>query len=927
MKKFYNIISLMKTILIFIITINIVSYSQSKIKGSIGGKIIDETTGEPIIGANIVLLNTNYGAASDIDGNFLITNLEPGNYEMIVSYISYAKTRIPNVIVKEGEKTIINVALKPEAINVEEVVIVGKLQSSYEAALLNLQKNSISISDGISAEQIKKSPDATSSDAIKRITGVSIVDNKFIFVRGASERYSDARLNNASLSSTEPDKKSFAFDIIPSNLLDNTIIDKTYTPDKPGNFTGGMMNLNTIDFPDKLKLNISLSASYSNNSFSEFMTYRGGSLDFLGIDDGTRSIPSTIPSDLNKGNYTPEQIIEFAKSLPNNWSIQKRKAPLNNGFMVSLGDGINLFGPRFGFITALTYKNNFNKTSLERNEYESSGEARYSYSGEQNVFSTLWGGILNLSYKISNYHKVSFKNTYSHSSDDEVAQLRGAQYTDAGSEQILTSFRFISREVYIGQISGEHFFPNFNQIQIGWNIYNSKAHRNEPDYRRAIYSRELGSNSQFAALLGSQVNLKNGGRFYSNLDEITKGVILDVLLPFSISKIKFGVSLESKNRDFTSRLIGTIINAPGNGFTDFNLLYLPLNQIFSPDNYRKNGFSIQEYLNGTNNYNADQDYLAAYLMFDNDVNFFNKVLKIIIGARIENSVQKIKSRDISDQKDLFIQLKNIDVLPSINFIYKLTETTNIRLSATQTVNRPELRELAPFAYFDFYTQTSLRGNSELKRALIKNYDFRFETYPGIGELFSFGLFYKEIKDAIEQVVVTGSALGSERTFMNADNANIYGFEFENRLSLTRISKILSGFFINSNFTLIKSSVSVSATESTISRKGRPLQGQSPYVINIGLTYNAQELGTSLSILYNRIGARIIEVATDYEDDIVEKPRDVIDIVINKMITENLELKFSAKDILAQDKIFMQGNKKARLDNSNSSISLNLTYKL
>ncbi|MEJ5351082.1 MAG: TonB-dependent receptor [Melioribacteraceae bacterium] len=915
-------------LLFYLILMTYPTYSQNKVKGSIGGKIVDETTGEPIIGANVVLINTNYGAASDIEGNFVISNIEPGEYDLLISYISYSKTKIPNVKVTAGQKTIINVALKPESINIDEVVVISKSENSYEAALLNRQKNSISISDGISAEQIKKSPDATSSEALKRVTGISIVDNKFIFVRGTSERYSDARLNNAPLSSTEPDKKSFAFDIIPSNLLDNTIIEKTYTPDKPGNFSGGIVNLNTIDFPDKLKFNISFTGSYVPDiTFSQFLTYNGGKLDFLGIDDGTRSLPSSIPSDLSKGNYSSNQILDFAKSLPNNWSTKSTKAPLNGGFMISLGDGVSLFGPRFGFVTALSYRNQFNKIQLERNEYEASGEPRFNYSGNQYTYSTLWGGILNLSYKLTDYHKFSFKNTYSHTSDDEVSELQGAQYTDAGSEQILTSMRFTSREVYTGQLSGEHFFSSLNNLQVEWKLFNSISHRNEPDYRRIIYSRELGSDNQFAALLGPQVNLKNGGRFYSNLSEDTKGANLDVSLPVSTLKLKFGSSYENKDRDFNSRLIGTIINAPGNGYTDFNLLYLPIDKIFSPENFRKNGFSIQEYLNGTNNYKAEQNYFATYLMLDQNISLFDKELKIIAGARLENSVQRIKSRDLSDQKDLLFELKNIDILPSINLIYKISNVSNIRFAANQTVNRPELRELAPFAYFDFYTQTSVRGNPDLKRALVKNYDLRFETYPDIGELFSASFFYKDIKDAIEQVVVTGSALGSERTFMNSDIAKVYGLELEARFGLKRITKLLSNFSINTNYTLVKSEVTVRGTETTISRTGRPLQGQSPYVINLALSYNSQDYGTSISLLYNRIGERIIEVATAYEDDIIEKPRDVIDLVINHKLTENIELKVSAKDILAQSKIFMQGNKKARLDSNNSSLSFNISYKL
>ncbi len=924
-KKMSKLIKTIQLILLFIGMLSFQISAQTN-KGTIKGKVIDAESGEPIIGANVLLKGTTTGAASDIEGNYVIENVPSGKYELIVSYISFAKTRIPNIIIKGGEVVIQNVALKPEAVAVDEVVVTSKADESYEAALLNKQKKSVSISDGISAEQIKRSPDATSSDALKRVTGISVVDNKFIFVRGTSERYSNALLNNSPLSSTEPDKKSFAFDLIPSNLLANTVIDKSYTPDKPGDFAGGLVNLNTIDFPDKLKLNITIDGSFMNNtSLSDFKTYNGGKLDFLGIDDGTRSLPSSIPSDLSKGNYSPEEMLEFAKSLPNNWSSYSKKAPLNGGFMISVGDGVSLFGPRFGFIAAISYKNNFSKTNLERNEYEASGETRFNYAGQQYKYSTLWGGLLNLSYKLGDNHKFSFKNTYSHTSDDEVSELQGMQYTDSGTEQIQNAIRFTSRQVYNSQLSGEHYFGKSFQTQ--WRLYNSISKRDEPDYRRVIYAREIGSNDNFAALLGFQVNLKNGGRFYSNLDESTTGFATDFSMPFDKLKFKFGGLYENKDREFRSRLIGTIINAPGNGFTDFRLLYLPIDQIFSPENYRRNGFSIQEYLNGTNNYNAGQTISAFYLMFEYGFNFYGNELKFIGGARLENSKQTVKSRDLSDQKDILIEHKNNDILPSLNLIYQLSESSNLRFSVSQTVNRPELRELAPFAYFDFYTQTSIRGNSELKRAVINNYDFRYESYFGIGEMISASLFYKDIKDAIEQVVVSGSALGSERTYRNSDNAKVYGLELEGRFGLGRITGLLSNFFINGNYTRIQSSVTVEGTETTIARNGRPLQGQSPYTINIGLSYNSEDLGTSITFLYNRIGERIIEVATAYQEDIVEEPRDVIDFVINKKLTDNLSLKFAAKDLLGRDQIFRQGDKKARLNSRESAVSISISYKI
>jgi outer membrane receptor protein involved in Fe transport len=896
--------------------------------GMITGKIVDAKTGEEIIGANVIIEGTNIGAATDLTGSYKITNIKPGKYTVIISYISYTTIKIKDVTVTENIITKLDAALTPSAISVDEIIIVDKADHSYESALLNQRKKTSAISDGISAEQIRKSPDATSGDVMKRITGVSLVENKFVFVRGTSERYSNALLNNVSLPGTEPDKKSFAFDILPGNLLENIVVLKSFTPDVPGDFSGGLIKLNTVDFPPKLTLTVNQSTSFIfNNSLKSFKTYSGGKLDFLGIDDGTRSIPNGFPSSLSGQNCNASQVIEYAKLFQNKWAPQNRKAPLNNNFLISLGDGTTLLGQNFGFVTALSYRSNFSSTSVERNEYESSGEKRFGYKGVQSTKSTLWGGLLNFSYKLSNFHKLSIKNTYTHTSDDEVSELAGAQYTDAGSEQQQTALRFISRSVFSTQIEGEHYFSSLNGAQLQWRTSLSESKRNEPDYRRIIYARELGSDEPFAAVLGFQANLKNGGRFYSDLYEKTKGAGVDFTLPISDFRLKLGGLFEDKKRNFNSRLIGMIVNAPGNGYTGFELLYLPLEEIFNPENFRRNGFSINEYANGTNNYTAGHKTAAGYFMFEAPLNFLNSELKLIGGVRVENSIQKINSMDLSGQHEINIELKKIDLLPSLNLIYKLYEDANLRLGYSQTVNRPELRELAPFSYFDFITQTSIRGNEDLQRALIRNYDLRFEIFPSVGELISVSLFYKNISNAIEQVVVTGSALGSERTFLNANKAVNYGLELEARFSLGFLGSYLSNFSVNGNYTRVHSSVEIDATETTIERRNRPLQGQSPSTINLGLQFNEPFFGTSYSLLYNRFGRRIMEAATAYEDDITEEPRDLLDFVITQPLISNFEVKLSFKDILSQNQIFKQGKENARVNSREASVTLGISYKL
>lgn len=901
---------------------------QTMSTARITGKVFDVETGEVIIGANVMLEGTTRGAATDIDGKFIIANVEPGTYTLVISVVSYAKSRVENLKVGPGQSVQLNVSLSPDMIQTEEVVVEARAVLSYEGALLTQQKKAASISDGISLEQIRRSPDATSSDALRRVTGVSIVENKFVFVRGTPERYSNTMLNGAPVASTEPDKKAFAFDILPSNLIDNSVITKSFTPDLPGDFAGGLVKINTIDFPSSLTLKLSASTSYSTSStFRPFSTYSGGSKDFLGVDDGTRSLPPSFPDNIAVPSRTAGELLHYARFLKNNWVPRQRIAPLNNSFSLSLGDGATLLGQNFGFVTALTYRSSFETSHIERNEFEASGEPRFQYAGEQSVYSVSWGAIGNVSYKISDFHKLSLRNTFSRNADDEVTRFSGIQYTDIGAEQQHTALRYVSRSVYSGQLSGEHYLPFLNQAFLEWKASYSASERSEPDYRRIVYFREAGSNDPFTVSLGFQANLKNGGRFYSDLNDNTRGFSLDLSTPISSVKLKLGTLYDRRERVFSSRLIGIVVNARGNGITDPELYQLPIDKIFEPENFRRNGFSIDEYQNGTNNYTANQHIIASYAMVDVPLGLGDNGFRLVAGARIEHSTQTVYSKDVSGNNQLNIGLTSTDLLPSVNLIYVVHRDINLRLAYSQTVNRPELRELAPFSYFDFNTQTSIRGNEHLQRSLIRNFDLRLEMFPQAGELLSASIFYKSFTNAIEQVVVTGSALGSERTFMNADIARNYGVELESRIGLGMFSRYLSNISFRGNYSWIKSTVNVSGTETTIEKRDRPLQGQSPYMLNLGVAYDHPTFGTSFNLLFNHFGPRITEVATAYEEDVIEQPRSVVDIVLSQPILERYELKLMVKDLLAQEQVFMQGTKKARSNQRGTTYALGVSFKL
>lgn len=889
--------------------------------GQISGKVTDSATGETLVGANVLLIDTPLGAASDIDGNYVVKNVPEGTYNLRFTYIGYTTKVVNNVVVEAGKTVKLDLIMKAELIQGQEVIVEAKAILSSENALLNQQRKASTIGDALAAEQIKRTPDATTGDALRRVTGVTVVDNKFVYVRGTSERYNNTLLNGAQLSSTEPDKKAYAFDTLPSNLLENIIISKSFTPDLPGNFSGGLVQINTIEFPEELTIRASFSGSFNTNATTKtFRIYEGGKWDFLGFDDGTRELPSTITDQkVVSTSYSKSELQTIGRSFKNIWGPSTRKATPNSSYMISIGNGMQLFGRDFGYVGALSYRNSFDKVDIERNDFNFDGTPQFEYKGEENKFSVLWGGMLNMNYKLADFHKISFKNLYNRAAEDEVVELRG-NYYDSGSEQINTSLRFVERFSYSGQLIGEHAFPAIAGLQAQWRASYSTAKRDEPDYRRLSYARAIASSDPFAATITPAPNPASGGRFFSELDDDNFGFASDFSIPVFQGKLKFGGQFNTTDRDFGARLFAYKITR----HTDLRLLYSSVDTLFAPQHIGDKGFEIDEITNKSDKYDASEKLYAGYLMFDLPFEVRNKNLRVIAGARIENSDQQLKSFDAQDRA-VKVDLKKADVLPSINLTYSFNDATNLRAAFSQSVSRPEFRELAPFAFFDFSTVSVIYGNPNLKRSLIRNLDVRFETFPNVGEILSVSFFYKNFTDAIEEVIVPTTEL--TRSYGNADKATNYGFELEMRKSLKFLGKAFSKFSMTGNYAWINSKVDLKGSTTAIAKSDRRLQGQSPYMINLGLLFSESRWGTTTSLLYNRFGKRIAQVGSLYDDDIIEMPRDLIDLTVSQNLAHRYELKFTAKDLLGQEQEFTQAGRKVKGNRKGSTYSLGLSIKL
>ncbi len=901
---------------------------------SIKGRIIDASTSEPLTGATVKIEGLKLGAVADIDGTYEIDNLTPGVYDLKVSYIGYDDKIIKGVEVKLKDIVKLDITLNVDGLTTDIIEVQANTTLANESALLVEQKNSDKVQDGISEQQIKRAPDAAASDVLKRVTGVNIVGDKYVFVRGTSDRYSLTTLNGVQMPSTETDKKSFSFDLFPSNLLENIIVAKTFTPELPGNFSGGLVQVATKDFPDQFTLgyNIGL-GSNSVTSDKEFLTYNAGQNKFLffntGIDDGGRQLPTQFPAErLINTNFSADELSDYSKLFRNNWAQSTRIAPFNANMQLNIGNNFDIGGNPLGLYAAYSYRTGFSNQDLTRAQYNNDLSTLESFQGRNSEFAVLNGGIVNLNYKLGDNNKFGLKTTYTINSEDVTTYLEGSKLmtSEDNKDFKLYQTKFSERQLFSTIVSGEHYIERLGRLGVKWNASYNTGRRSDPDVKTMTYERLTGSNDVYNARMGTIADSDGGGRLFMDLKDIMRNASFDFSMPFvkvsgQQSKLKFGLYGAGTSRNFDARNFAPKLN----GYYSY-IPYLPLDEIFAGNNIGTDKISYEELTRESDKYTASEENYAGYIMIDMSINRF----RFVGGVRYEYNRQQVATLGRINEP-VRADLLNRDVLPSLNVIYSLTEDMNLRGSVSQTVSRPELREIAPFGYIDYITGVKISGNPSIQRSLVHNYDLRYEFYPHAGELFSVSLFYKNFSSPIEEIYSPGQN-NPERTFDNArSGAYNYGVEFEVRKKLGFISSIFSDFTLNANVTFVNSVVNLENLQSISTEKTRRMQGQSPYTLNLGLFYDNYELGTSLNLLYNKFGRRISEVGNNGFNDIFENGNDVIDFSASKRLFNNFEIKFTVKDLLNQEKIYTQditGTEKiVRRYDSGTRFTLTLGYKL
>ena len=880
-----------KSILVLSFLVGGYAFSQSHV---LEGKVLDENDNTPLSGVTVKINNVE--VKTDVDGNYSIS-LPPGNnYSLTVSRPGYSRKEISEIEIKPEENTHLDILLGKQVNEkqIEGVVIKSSARKETVASTIGLQKNSAVVSQVIGVEAIKKSPDRNTGEVLKRVSGVSLFEGKYIVVRGLSDRYNQAMLNGIQLSSTEPDRKTFSFDLFPASVIETLVINKTFIPEYTGEWGGGLIQVNTKDIPVKNFLNASVGVGYNTETINhEFLTNGIGKYDFLGIDDGSRKLPSNFPAKNAFSVLSASDKINFGKDYVKNFGYGKIGWPQNENLQLDGGFNTKIFGKNLGVIAVLNYANNKRRTTTGNRFFTINGEqadVNFDYETTRYSNDILLGGLLNLALKLNDNHKISLKNIITNNTVNHVSLRTGKDFEFDpinGTNIQARELGFKETTFYNSTLMGNHKLDQNGSLVLNW--YGSFGILDQyiPQLQRLQYNQTDLAGQPYLALISNGLSQKSGSFFYSTLSDYLYNAGGDLAKTFTLfgqkQTVKGGYLFQVKDRIYNSRPFSVKLE-------NYNqsLLSQSYETIFNSGNFGTGGFTFDEISGTQYRYIANTILNAGYLQFDN--NFTNR-LRAVWGLRVENFDQLVGSTKKSDPR--YVYTKNTDFMPALNLTYKISDRMNLRLAGSQTVVRPEFRELSPTAYYDFDLGATVIGNKELKRTKVSSGDIRWEYYPRIGEIFSLAGFYKNFKNPIE-LYFNQSGAGTSNTFnyLNADKADAYGVELEFRKKLD-FTNALKNFTFGGNLAYIDNIVKDAATNTN-----RPMQGQSPYTINLNLQYENELSGISSTVLFNMIGRRILYVGNDQIPAIWEAPRPLLDYQIAKKIWQNKgEIKMNISDIL------------------------------
>lgn len=904
--------------------------AQDNNTGAIAGKLLDkEMNNDPLPFANVIIKGTSTGTLSDFDGQYVIDKLEPGTYTVTFSFVGYETIEVANVVVESNKTTTVNASLGAGEFQLDDVVITQARRTNTESAIVMEIQQAKQVVSGISSEQMLKSQDNNAAQAVQRVPGITIVENRFVMIRGLSERYNSVVINNTVAPSTEVDKRTFSFDMIPTTALDRMLIYKSGSPELPGDFAGGVIKLYTVENVARNYTSITLGTGYRvGTTFEPYFQSEGSPTDFLGFDNGFRALPGGFPttSRLQNSPRNADLRESAGKSLDNNFQPIERTASPDIRVGLSMGRNFDFTnGNRLTMINTLSYSNTYQYNERSFNRYLEWVDQsqpileRFNYVDQNYQNDVRVTALSNWVYRFGNDNKIKFKNLFNQVGENETIIRNGVDFVQRPSDDLrnyLLGYR--SRSIYTGQLEGEHSLAENQYLNwvVGYNFLNES----EPDLRRFRTYRAMNAPGEnFTMQLPPSSNLFDTGRYFGDLSEYSVSQGTNYIYDIEQAeqdpiRLKTGYYADYRDRSFDSRYISYLYP----GYNDPNigqqLANLPLSEIFNPRNIKtRDGLIIEEGTRPIDSYTASSILAAGYAGFELPYRRYN----LEGGLRVEYNLQELDSRD--DIQRISVSNPITSILPFANLGYSIGDRSMLRFAYSRTVNRPEFRELAPFLFYDYKLEAGRVGNPNLEIATIDNLDFRYEFYPRLGETISLGAFYKLFDNPIEnRTIITTEQ--PQFTYINADFARSYGLELELKKSLRGVtgSAFLDRFSGNVNASLIFSEVDLGETAVAQERK-RDLQGQSPYIINASLNYT-DENGLSVSAVFNRFGERIFSVGDVLFPTIYELPRNSLDLSVTKALGENYLLKLGVQDLLnAEYRFFEDSNRNFKVDSQDNSI--------
>jgi len=882
--------------------------------GQITGRVVDATTGRPVAAARVAVQGLQLAANSAVDGRYTIAGVPAGTHALTVTALGYSTKTVTGVRVAAEGTASLDVSLSTATLLLEGVTVTAQAEAGSVTQALDEQRTAVGVVSALGAEQIARSPDGDAAQAIRRVSGVTVQDGRFVVVRGLSERYTTAALNGARLPSPEPERRVVPLDLFPAGLLETVSTTKTFTPNLSGDFSGALVNIRTREFPAEPFFNVSTSLGYNPDVTGQSLLLPPlERVDYLGF-GADRGLPGEVAQfgDFRGRDITPAEYNRMVNSFRRVWLPEEQTAAPNGSLSLSLGGTQPVAGRDLGYVGSFSYSRDYELLRDHRRaqpllENQETGEVSEvdRFSGDVGRVSVLWGGVLNLSTSLGDDHRLSLNNTYNQSSENE-ARADSGTLESAGTPYLVNRMRLVERSVRSNQLRGEHRLGRSN---LEWAVTSSGVRRVEPD--RSEWVLDLSSGTPRWQAISNEAAV----RTFGHLAEDSWEGQADYHLPLGAGghhRLSFGALYRMTDRDadntaYSISALGLPNEATG----------LSPDEIFDG---RYTGADDQYFLvvplGQGGSYTAEDRLAAGYGMLEFGL---TERVRVIGGARVERSDVAVTSDPTTGEPET-TEPSYTDVLPSLAVNVDVTDRQKLRFSASQTLARPEYRELSDIGYRDVIGDEIARGNPDLRRSLIQNFDARWEWYPAADEIVSLAVFAKRFDDPIERVYLSTSGTRIV-TFTNAESATNYGVELELRKTLGMLGGWGESFTVLTNATLVESNVNTVGENDD-----RAMVGQSPYVVNAGLGYATADGATSANVLYNVFGRRITSAGQGGFPDVYEQPRNVLDLSLRQRLGERVSFKLDAENLLDARTELTQGGVVRNSYRTGRSFSLGVSWR-